>query len=459
MIITADSRDLISGAKYSYLSANYTSGVSSIVVENSEEFKPYDWIIIGDFGASYTEIRQITRITRSTHTLTVEATRFSHSESTKVYIINYDQVRFFHTATATFSASDPLYENIYLGDETTQFDITNPIGTTFRYSYDGTGTDPHLSKYIKSGNTIVINAENFSSVNNGTFVVTGIATNYFEVVNALGSVESNKTLGTGNIYVSTNYVPIDTTSLTTKIRDTINATGFGWFVFYNSYTLSASQNSNAIPYQGFAENSIHTIIENFFSSLNNKEQKLISNTEAFSYLNEAYGILTAELGLSNKEYKASDSYDITITTGIAEYSLPDDFSDLLSVVDSDGEIIKRVDIKDVDTWQDDEETRYYLRGSYIGFVPSPTGSATYTIRYSAKSSKLTSMYDSINLPDNNYYCVLDYMIFRACNKLGRNDGTIFRELFFDAVKRMKLYSHSRDDSSLDSWEISQCSNI
>lgn len=86
------------------------------------------------------------------------------------------------------------------GDSTTQFDITNTSGTTYRYTYDGTGTNPNISSTtIPTGAKLVINGQNFTAANNGTFTVTGSGSNYFEVTNASGVAESNKTLGTGYI--------------------------------------------------------------------------------------------------------------------------------------------------------------------------------------------------------------------------------------------------------------------
>ena len=70
----------------------------------------------------------------------------------------------------------------------------------------------------------------------------------------------------------------------TKAYDTTNTTGFGWFIFYNSTTAKATQNSNAIPYAGFENNSVKKILDSFFSQLNNKELKLISNDDAFIWL-------------------------------------------------------------------------------------------------------------------------------------------------------------------------------
>jgi len=88
-----------------------------------------------------------------------------------------------------------------IGDSTSQFDITNPSGDTYRYTWDSTGTDPDIDANIKEGQEVVTNAENFDSNNNGTFIVTTVSANYFEITNTSGVVESDKTIGTGSIIV------------------------------------------------------------------------------------------------------------------------------------------------------------------------------------------------------------------------------------------------------------------
>ena len=90
-----------------------------------------------------------------------------------------------------------------IGDSTTRFDITNPSGTTFRYTYDSTGTNPSIADSdasLRVGDWLLINAQNFSAVNNGWFKVTAVSTNYFEVTNTAGLAETDKTIGTGGIY-------------------------------------------------------------------------------------------------------------------------------------------------------------------------------------------------------------------------------------------------------------------
>lgn len=93
-----------------------------------------------------------------------------------------------------------VFINKTFGSSTTRFDITNPSGTTFRYTYDSTGTDPEISSStVPIGTVLTINAQNFNAANNGTFTVTGVGSNYFEVTNASGVAEDDKTIGTGSI--------------------------------------------------------------------------------------------------------------------------------------------------------------------------------------------------------------------------------------------------------------------
>lgn len=84
----------------------------------------------------------------------------------------------------------------------TNFDISNPSGTTFRYTYDGTGTNPQISAInYPIGSRIEIYGGNFTAANNGVFTITGSGANYFEVTNASGVAENNVTmLGTGFLY-------------------------------------------------------------------------------------------------------------------------------------------------------------------------------------------------------------------------------------------------------------------
>lgn len=96
-------------------------------------------------------------------------------------------------------------EATILGDATSRFDVTNTSGTTYRYTYDGTGTDPGITtSTIPTGSMIEIESiGNLSAANLGIFAVTGSGTNYFEVNNAAGVAENDKVLTGGFLTVST----------------------------------------------------------------------------------------------------------------------------------------------------------------------------------------------------------------------------------------------------------------
>lgn len=78
------------------------------------------------------------------------------------------------------------------GSTDTQYDVTNPSGNTIRYTFDGTGTDPTITATDPAvGSAICISG--FATANNGCFIVSAAATNYFEVYNESGSAEANIT--------------------------------------------------------------------------------------------------------------------------------------------------------------------------------------------------------------------------------------------------------------------------
>lgn len=106
------------------------------------------------------------------------------------------------------------YASNTFGASSTQFDITNPAGTTFRYTWDGTGTDPIINATtMPVGSRLVILGTNFNAANQNAasrpfFSVTASGTNFFEIDNPTpGVAENNVTIGSGAI---TGGAPVDT---------------------------------------------------------------------------------------------------------------------------------------------------------------------------------------------------------------------------------------------------------
>lgn len=361
---------LLIGAKYSYLNDNIASGVSSIDIDSITGFTDEDYLLLESFGNETAEIVQINGAPSGSSITLVSATKFAHSESTKVTILKYNQVKYYHTATAVF-ATDTL----------------------------------------------------------------------------LGTLD------------------IQADSLHTVYSDIDNPTGFGWFVFYNltvgAATGGTSQNSNAIPYSDFNKASANKILKSFFSILNAKERRIITEEDGLRYLNQAYSIVTNELNLVSSDYNVSDEVDIAVVANTKEYDLEDDFSDVVSIFhDDDNIVIDFIDISDVP--ENDELTtsdiRYYLRGNKIGFSPTPSSDATVKMRYKKNSTDLENNYENIDLPENNYFIVVDYMIYLAKIKLNDPRYMDFYKIFKASIDSMKLSSFKRSNAQ-DSWGIDYSANI
>jgi hypothetical protein len=119
------------------------------------------------------------------------------------------------SGTTTWSEDGFYNTNKDKGDATTEFTITNPSGTTFRYTWTTVGTDPVISATtFPVGAKLYIKGQNFNAGNNGVFTITASGANYFEVTNAAGVAEATKTIGTGFLTMYPSQLLIGTTTFT-----------------------------------------------------------------------------------------------------------------------------------------------------------------------------------------------------------------------------------------------------
>jgi len=369
--LSADNRSLTVGQKYTYLSDNNASGQSTLVVANPTELSTGDFILVGMFGNPSSEVFRVGNVDTdgSVQLLDTEGnpttTEQAHSESSRVTILPFNQVRFYWTpATGTIADEDP------------EFDTTTPIS---------------------------------------------------------------------------DLLPIDPTEWFTTYSDGDHSTGFGWFLFYNSVTTDFSQNSNAIPYVGFATNSVQYVFDDFLSLINNRELKLVTQTDMFSWLNEGLSLIYNKLNLTNPEYTASAEIALNVVSGSSEYILPSDFGDLIQITTDSGLPINWISLRDAMKYIGDGP-RYYIRGRYLGIVPIPSGDVTYKYRYRSKGVRRTSLDDVIDLPDNGANVLKDWMMYRACLKFQNPNAQVYYKGFNDGMNQLIVSSLQRD-ANLDSWGI------
>lgn len=251
-------------------------------------------------------------------------------------------------------------------------------------------------------------------------------------------------------------------SIFTTLEDTVNTTGYGWFVFYKSTApTKVTENSNAIPYANFSESTTKKILDNFYSLLNDKERRQIDIDDAFSWMNEAISVMTGELNLISSSYMVSDDTTVSVVSGTSEYSLESDFSDIVSVYDSTNDReITSIDIADTVAWGSNSSNsiRYYLRGNKIGFSPEPSEAFTCYVKYKSLGAIYDTYDDVADLPDKAWHTLKYYIMFLACIKLNRTDGENFLKLFDVGVQRMKMISHKRSNNN-DNWIPDRASMI
>ena len=473
--LRADNKSRGLNEGFSYISDHYPSGTLTFVVTNSDDFKANDPVLIGDWGNERAETSIVESVENSTNTITLKdglGFKFSHSESTKVTIIRYDKARFYLTPTPGFSSDNPLRIWQKTGDDTTEITTDDMGGDVMRYIWNGDGRNPLWESYMEQElpaytHQVKISGTDLSGENEGTFDIIGYGNVagkcYFEISNPSGTEESGIPIGGGLVEIYTSHIDIDADNFYTQYVDYVNSAGFGFYSWRNTMDNTQTNVLSPIPYGGWPVNSAKSIIDDFFSTLNSRELKLITRKDAFNWLNEGYAIMVNELNLVNPEYSSPAVYDLTTASGTSEYTLPSNFSNIVSIFDAgENARVEKIDLNDVETYVSRGNTapRYYIRSTwdseatgevFIGIVPTPsTSSQTFNIRYNRKTSPINKNYDHVFVPDNNFYCLKDFMLYRASPKINRSSGTEYFQLFLESIKRMKITSFKKDNRK-DCW--------
>jgi hypothetical protein len=266
----------------------------------------------------------------------------------------------------------------------------------------------------------------------------------------------------------TGFIPLQPSDWFTTYSDSIYSTGYGWYAFYNSVLSTYSQNSNAIPYAGFEEDTTENILSDFYSMLSNKELKLVTREDALSWASEAYGRMRNKLNLTNVEYTGSAILPLSIIAGQIEYDLPPDFDHLLFLASginpSDpgarGGIKFNIDFIPLREayWYNGTGPRYYIRGFKIGLLPTPWENTTYHYMYQKRAMRLAINTDVVDLPNGGEYIIKDWMLYRAFQKFQNPQYKMYLESYTNGLNDMIIASVKRD-ANLDWFGIQRQSNV
>lgn len=121
MIITAFNPDIENYEK-SYLSNPISAGITAVSVKNNDRFEQNYRIMIGEMGREKTEIVTVAGAVTDGTALTVTPTRFPHEADEPVYVLRFDQIKFYRSTNGA--------DGSYTLQSTVDLDVDNDTLTT-----------------------------------------------------------------------------------------------------------------------------------------------------------------------------------------------------------------------------------------------------------------------------------------------------------------------------------------
>lgn len=133
MLITAYNPDT-EGLEKTYLSSAISAGVTAITVKNNDRFTNGDRIMIGEMGREKTEIIAVSGAVTDGQAITTSATTFSHDADDPVYVLRFDQVKFYRStdgSTGTYTILTTQDMDVDNESLTTAYDDTTGLSTYY----------------------------------------------------------------------------------------------------------------------------------------------------------------------------------------------------------------------------------------------------------------------------------------------------------------------------------------
>lgn len=113
----------------SYLSNPYPAGATSLEIKNNNRVTSNDRIMLGEMGNEATEIVTVSAVSANGTTLTTGATVFPHSADDPVYVLRFDQVKFYRSTDGgvNYSILSTEAMDVDNADLTTKYDDTSGL--------------------------------------------------------------------------------------------------------------------------------------------------------------------------------------------------------------------------------------------------------------------------------------------------------------------------------------------
>ena len=138
--IYTDNTILVADKKYTFTSADFAAAVSTLTVDSIIGFSAGDILLLGDLGNENSEIIKVhTDDPTGSSIKLASSTVFAHSQGTKIYILDYDQIRISHADTTTGAKTTLATIDLQADSKETVYkDTAKSAGYYFTSFYDGT---------------------------------------------------------------------------------------------------------------------------------------------------------------------------------------------------------------------------------------------------------------------------------------------------------------------------------
>lgn len=104
----------------------------TLTLDNNDGLAENDYICFEDVASPRAEIVKINQAVTAGTQIRVDATKFPHNEGVKIYLLKYNQIKFYRAATAAGAKSELATKAIQVDQEYTEYvDSTNSTGYAF----------------------------------------------------------------------------------------------------------------------------------------------------------------------------------------------------------------------------------------------------------------------------------------------------------------------------------------
>lgn len=393
-------------------------------------------------GAMLLSPKLVTNVSSDTETAMKVPVGFEVFSDKWYCVTGMDSINGIVMKTNILSSQDPTQTftqdliGMSVGSSTTQFDVTNPSGTTFRYTYDGTGTNPNINtSTFPVGAVVNIINTNMVSGNEGQFTITASGVNYFEITNASGVVELNKTIGSGYVSISGGTVS-NVFSLGSDIKS------FNNYLWVSGDSTLFRKDGDTKPFVSFDTYGgyIHQMqyldkFDRLYYVANNDEIRSVGTDSVIADSGDSYSLLTAgeeEVGIIYCMYATTNS----IWIGLGRRAASSNSTGTSGLIyEWDGISAQPTNVYQIETgaclaltehegimYAVDSEGRILKQTGYSFSEIARLPIERYLLRYYSNSSLLFINFNGFVGTKNNT------LLLNIANKIWRTDLTSFENL-------------------------------